>query len=210
MRNELLYSNDMKELARQIHSTSELVCDQRSLALQSHTGLVNPSNRFVTDQTLSRVKESHIKGTIMASMPKWHSAFLPCTCLCHQRKSKRSSRSMNGTIGTFLAEFSGLPYLTPRCNNWSCVQSCKVSDVHVSLTYFIPMWLLSWVLTLIVKRSKLGFDYTFRVYNYVSYSSPIFQCAYQGNVIGMRGILKSKSGSCFDVTRELQRSLLGV
>lgn len=56
----------------------------------------------------------------------------------------------------------------------------------------------------------MGFDFNLRVLHYVHYSSPIFQCAYQGDSLGMKNLLKARLGSPFDMTSGPQRSLLGV
>ena len=143
-------------------------------------------------------------------LPGWRLALHQCVCCCHQRYSKRSSRSLNQIFGTLSAAYSGIPYLAPECNLPSCTRSCLIPSSLFSLTFFFPTWILVWAITLTLKRSALGFDYNIRLFYCVSYSSPIFQCAYQGNVSGMKYILQNGLGSPFDVTPEPQRTLLGV
>ena len=153
---------------------------------------------------------SHVVAEKAVCLSRWQQASQQCKCCCHQRYSNRSSRFVDGIIGTFFAGYCGIPYLALECTVRSCTQTCLISDSLLTITYFFPTWLLSCAFTFVFKMSTLGFDYTFRFANCVSYSSPIFQCAYQGDIEGIKVILRSKLGSPFDVTTEPQRSLLGV
>ena len=143
-------------------------------------------------------------------MSDYYSALPRCKCRCHQRALKRSSFFIDRFLGTVFTAYSGIPHLVPGCNVLSCTQSCLISEMFFSFTYFFPTWLISWAIILVLRRSTLGFDHNIRLLHCVSYSSPIFQCAYQGDVVGMKLLLHQRLGSPFDVTPEPQRSLLGV
>lgn len=132
-----------------------------------------------------------------------------CKCCCHQKYSKRSPRLADRILGTLFTGYSGVPGLAPRCNVLICVHSCPSPDAMLALTYFFPAWFISGAITLALKQTTRVF-YNIRVLRYVSYSSPIFQYAYQGDLSGMKALLKGRLGSPFDVTPETQRSLLGV
>ena len=133
-----------------------------------------------------------------------------CTCNSHEQYSKRSPRVADRIIGTLFAGYSDVSYLICFCNKLSGARSCANSHFMFSLTYFFPLWILSCAIILRIQKHMWGFDFNLRVIRYVSYSSPIFQYAYQGDVLGMKGLLRRRLGSPFDVTSEPQRTLLGV
>ena len=130
-----------------------------------------------------------------------------CNCSCHERHSTRTPRLTDKFLGTLFGSFD-VPYSSREC--LSCIRSCPSSQFMFSLTYFFPFWLLSWAITLSFQKCKWGLDHSFRVINCVSFSSPIFQHAYQGHVSEMKSLLKARLGSPFDVTPETQKSLLVV
>ena len=139
-----------------------------------------------------------------------HSQAPKCNCCFHERYSKRSPRVADRTVGTLFVEYSNLPYLIGLYKKSSYAQSCTGSHFRFSLAYFFPIWFLSCAIILVVQDHARGFDFNFRVLRYVSYSSPIFQYAYQGDALGMKNLLGRRLGSPFDVTSGPQRSLLGV
>ena len=189
-------------------TASAIVRHQRLLAERANKELSDiASNEDVSlDARLGR-QTNH---AVAEKMRSWQLASRDCNCCCHQRHSDRSPRFVDGIIGTFFAGYYGIPYLAPRCTMHSCAQTCLVSDFLLTVTYFFPTWFLSWAVTLAFKKSYSGFDYSFRVANCVKNSSPIFQCAYQGDVAGIKVLLRSNLGSPFDITPKPERSLLGV
>lgn len=158
------------------------------------------------------IPKSAVSTTITA--PCWSDPYEPisllCNCSCHERHSVRSPRATDRFIGTLFAGYLGVPYLYRGCNKSSCMRSCSSSQISISLTYFLPLWFLSKAITLSIQQHIWGLDYNIRVNHCVSFSSAIFQYAYQGNASGIKSILKARSGSPFDITYGAQRSLLGV
>lgn len=135
---------------------------------------------------------------------------ITCQCCCHYKYLNRSPRVVDRIFGTLFAIYSGVSNAAPRCNISDCAQSCAGPDIALSLTYLFPPWLLSWGISLKFTQATRGFNHNFRVIQYVEYSSPIFRCAYEGDVSRMKGLLKGRLGSPFDMTHEPRRSLLKV
>lgn len=165
--------------------------------------LSNPCERVGESPPDAR-NESDMDTSIVAS-----SATM-CQCCCHCRSLTRSARVVDRIFGTLFAIYSGVPSLAPRCNVSGCAQSCTGPDLALSLTYLFPPWLLCWGISLKFTQATRGFNHHFRLIQYVEYSSPIFRCAYEGNVSRMKALLQARLGSPFDMTCEPQRSLLRV
>lgn len=194
-----------KQIRHQQISVGQGTCDH-AVAIRDQSRLQNmwkPSPLSQNQATVTTVSATYMLDR--------HNPVLPlCNCCCHDRYSERSPRVADKIFGTLFTGYSGIPYLTRKCDESSCAQSCSWPHATFSLTYFFPMWFLSYLITLAVKQHSWGFDYNLRFIHYVGYSSLMFQYAYQGNVPGMKSLIKSRLGSPFEVTSERQRSLLGV
>ena len=190
--------------------TTTTIKDQQMLAERGNKKISNTASNL--DISLNARRSSLEPGSAEKEtcLSTCQPASQQCKCCCHRKHSNRSFRFLDGITGTLFVGHCRTPYLALGCNLRSCTQTCLLSDFLFTLTYFFPTWLLSWAIKSAFKISTSGFDYNFRVLNCVSYSSPIFQCAYQADVAGIEALLRSKSGSPFDVTPEPQRSVLGV
>ena len=133
-----------------------------------------------------------------------------CQCCCHYKYFNRSPRVVDRIFGTLFTVYSGVSNAAPRCNVSSCAQSCAGPDIALSLTFLFPSWLLSWGISLKITQATAGFNQNFRVIQYMEHSSPMFRCAYEGDVAQMKALLKGRLGSPFDMTYEPRRSLLRV
>ena len=194
-----------KDFAGQSDAWNNAALDQRAHDTQD----LNPGKGLtVKVSPMALEYQAVVPATVGESY--WQLQPICCNCSCHRRRCKRSARSMEKVTGAVFTAYSGIPKTTPKCENFSCMQLCNVSNFWLSFTYFFPVWFLSWAIAFVIKKSRIGFDYNFRVFHCVSYSSPIFQCAYQGDVAGLKILLQTRSGSPFDVTGEPQRSLLSV
>lgn len=158
----------------------------------------------------SQIPEVGTSITTPGALDLYQSISSHCNCSCHERYSTRSPRLTDTLLGTLFAGSLDITYASRECNNLSCIRSCPSPHFMFSLTYFFPIWLLSWAITLSFQKCKWGLDHSFRVINCASSSSSIFQYAYQGDVSGMKSLLKARLGSPFDVTPKPQRSLLGI
>lgn len=138
------------------------------------------------------------------------SSMTMCQCCCHYKHLSRSPRVVDRIFGSLFTVYSGVSNAAPRCNVSGCAQSCAGPDIALSLTYLFPSWLLSWGISLKFTQATAGFNHNFRVIQYVEYSSPIFRCAYEGDVPRMKALLKGRLESPFDMTYEPRRSLLKV
>ena len=165
---------------------------------QSHHGLV------VTSKGRNEVSNTReIALSLQNEEPQ-------CNCCSHEKYFKRSPHVADKALGTLFVGYSDIPFLISLCKSLNKARSCTGSHFMFSLAYFFPIWFLSCAILLIVQDHPLGFDINLRVLHYVSYSSPIFQCAYQGDSLGMKSLLKRRLASPFDVTAGPRRSLLGV
>lgn len=152
--------------------------------------------------------EAKKQGDMDASIAA--SSMPTCQCCCHYKYMNRSPRVVDRIFGTLLTVYSGVSNAAPRCNVSGCAQSCAGPDIALSLTYLFPSWLLSWGISLKITQATAGFNQNFRVIQYMEHSSPMFRCAYEGDVAQMKALLRGRLGSPFDMTYEPRRSLLRV
>lgn len=188
----------MKRLETFIEPIAQMLSNQQQK-------LVGSSPDEPARELSSEAKNKGDMGTSIAA-----SSIKMCQCCCHYKYLNRSPRVVDRIFGTLFTVYSGVSNAAPRCTVSGCAQSCSGPDIALSLTYLFPPWLLSWGISLKFTQATGGFNHNFRVIQCVEYSSPIFRCAYEGDVSRMKALLKGRFGSPFDVTHEPRRSLLRV
>lgn len=170
------------------------------LKVTTNSPLVGGSKKFATES-----KDQVI--TIVTPPIFGSKVYEQCYCRCHPKRTRRSPKAFDQVAGVLSASYSTTQHLTPQCKV-QCYPNSSTSAV--SATYLFPTWFLSWAVSVGIAVSEQGFDYNLRWIHRVSYSSAIFQCAYQGDVSNMKMLFKAKLGSPFDVATEKQKSLLAV
>ena len=162
--------------------------------------------------------ESEARATVQSSAPGWASPTQTdatrgvqisasishyqcedsCSCICHRRYAWKTPRLLNRFLGILFVGYTGIPYISPRCNTQDCMQR---SNPMTIITYLFPSWLLARVLVLAVRLSSIGgIELKLRVPHVVSNSSIIFDLCIRGDVEGVKGLLRRGLSSPFDVS----------
>jgi hypothetical protein len=63
-----------------------------------------------------------------------------CACACHSQQRTASPRLLNRVLGQLFVGYTGLPYLSPKCDNQVCAKS---RAAKVSIEYWFPWGVLS-------------------------------------------------------------------
>jgi len=63
-----------------------------------------------------------------------------CACVCHSQQKAASPKILNRVLGQLFVGYTGLPYLSPNCDNAVCAKS-RASKV--SIEYWFPWGMLS-------------------------------------------------------------------
>jgi len=131
-----------------------------------------------------------------------------CSCACHKRHQVQTPRILDHLIGTLFLGYSGLPMVTPSCNESSCRQR---SIPSTQMTYYFPRWFLQRAISLaIMLLPNDGPVASLRVQRAVSGSSKIFDYANIGDVDGMKRLFSSGLASPHDVRFDSGTSALQV
>jgi hypothetical protein len=131
-----------------------------------------------------------------------------CCCACHKRHQVQTPRILDHLIGTLFLGYSGLPIVTPSCDESSCRQR---SIPSTQMTYYFPRWFLQRAISLAVMLlPNDGPVASLRVQRAVSGSSKIFDYANVGDVDGMKRLFSSGLASPHDVRFDSGTSPLQV
>lgn len=124
-----------------------------------------------------------------------------CPCRCHYRSVIRSPRYLSDCLGDFFLGCSNLPWCFSgfvQCNEQTCRRSRSSA---AELRYFLPSWfsyaMASFSVSFTLRMFPLNVCLQTR--HTVPYDSPILVCVQEGNVEGMRRILRSGTASLNDV-----------
>lgn len=124
-----------------------------------------------------------------------------CSCRCHYRSIIRSPRYLSDYLGDFFLGCSNLPwhfsgYL--QCNEQTCRRSRSAA---AELRYFLPPWFDCTIASFSVSFSlrALPLNVCLQTRHTIPYDSPILICAQEGDIKGMRKLLRSGVASLNDV-----------
>jgi len=131
-----------------------------------------------------------------------------CCCACHKRHQVQTPRILENLIGTLFLGYSGLPMVTPSCDESSCRQRLIPST---QITYYFPRWFLQRAISLaIMLLPNDGPVASLRVQRAVSGSSKLFDYANIGDVESMKRLFSSGLASPHDVRFDSGTSALQV
>ncbi|KAI9795610.1 MAG: hypothetical protein M1833_006931 [Piccolia ochrophora] len=82
-------------------------------------------------------------STAPPSMRRKPSCGVECDCACHRGRRMRTPRILQNIIGNLFVGYVGLPYLSPKCNSFSCQ---KRSAPILTARYQFPFWFIAKVL----------------------------------------------------------------
>ena len=119
-----------------------------------------------------------------------------CRCICHSRNAK-TLLPMSRFLGILFIGYTGLPYITPKCDDWGCQSR---AGIRTSIKYVFPSWLLARVFSLTLSLSTpTGPELNLRVTRIVSSNSLIFMLAKWDDAEGLKTLLSRGLASPYDV-----------
>ena len=200
------------QLTAQQQATTALLSDIATRVREpGHTGLepIPGDNGLSQTSSIARLREHRVvqnmthqnlppnPGTlcIRTEMHSFRLCKKWCSCCCHAQQSVRFPRALRNMIGLLFVGYSGIPILTPSCNEKRCLKRSSPS-MHVS--YYFPTWLLSRVLN--VTASFKAFDgpqLTLNVPRVVDWWHPLWRPAYENNVGAIQTLFSEGLASPF-------------
>jgi len=128
-----------------------------------------------------------------------------CSCICHTRRTAKSSSLLKSVLGSLFIGYTGFPTLTPACNEAKC---SKRSSPKVEITYYFPLWFLSRVMSITAVLSDArGPELNLRMPRMVGWTSPLWRSAQADDLFTVRSIFASGMASPFDVNAYGQSAL---
>lgn len=127
--------------------------------------------------------------------------FEECPCRCHYRTVVRSPRLLSECLGDFFLGCSSLPWSLSsyvQCDEQSCRRS---RSSMMELRYFLPSWFSYAVARFSVNFSLrlLPLNVCLQTRQTIPYDSPILVCTQDGDIEGMRRLLRLGAASLNDV-----------
>lgn len=121
-----------------------------------------------------------------------------CSCLCHASRRACLFYALQNVIGTLFVGYTGLPVLTPPCNEKTCRRS-SIPSFH--LAYFFPAWLLFRISKIhaafdLMKGPQVSLSFPRVVPQY----SPLWRFATTGDIPSIQRIFSLREASPLDVT----------
>ena len=128
-----------------------------------------------------------------------------CSCCCHAQQSVRSSRALRNLIGLLFVGYSGVPILTPPCNEKTCHKRASPL-VHVS--YYFPTWFLSRIVNVTAAFNTFnGLQLNLNVPRMVGWAHPLWRFAPCNDVASIQTLFSKDLASPFDVNAYGQSAL---
>ena len=161
----------------------------------SHAEIPRPRNRI--GQTVR----------IATSFPR-RSCKGNCECGCHRRhrSSIKSPTALEAIIGTLFVGYTGTPYIDEVCNHHPACSQVKRS---ITILYVFPAWFLARAVAVALSCfSASGPELNIRIINIVPSTSRIFSHASDGDVDGLKNVLRQGIGSPMDMGSEGEIPLL--
>ena len=134
--------------------------------------------------------------------------FANCTCVCHRYHRRNSPTLIERFLGILFLGYCGLPCVTPKCDNSSCMQR---STPRALVMYHFPAWLLARAFLLTARWFMTnGLEFSIRIPRMLSGTARTFSTAEKGNIESMKALFRQGLGSPFDVNGLTGDTLLTV
>ena len=128
-----------------------------------------------------------------------------CSCVCHAKRSLRFSRRLRNIIGVLFVGYSGLPVITPPCNEKKCRQR---SAPTIEITYYFPTWFLSRALSFSASlTAQMGPELILKMPRMVGWDSPVWRLSRIDDRPRLQGLLGSGEASPYDINEYGQSAL---
>ena len=119
-----------------------------------------------------------------------------CNCVCHKKSHVRTPKMLNNFLGNLFVGYTGLPLISPRCNESLCYRRSKSS---MRINYYFPSWFLMRVVSIMAAYSNQGPEMLLRVKRLCPANAEIFSFACLGNVEGIKYLFENGLASPHDV-----------
>ncbi|KAL8746941.1 MAG: hypothetical protein Q9190_001103 [Brigantiaea leucoxantha] len=130
-----------------------------------------------------------------------------CPCRCHRQKKSSTPAILDRVIGQLFVGYSGIPGLSPKCDN----ESCQISQTaHIDLEYRFPLdFFWSQIVRLQVGyKSNIGPQFQLSTLRRVPDSAQSVEFAMGGNIDGLKYLFSRGQASPRDVSSTRGYSLL--
>ncbi len=135
-----------------------------------------------------------------------------CSCVCHKPGRLRINL-LGPFIGSLFVGYTGLPNITPPCNEYTCKKNRHRATFSARLTYYFPSWFLTRMIYSVVNyTARDGPQILFvKASRLRSCKASIFHHARDGDIEAMQKAFTRGDASPFDVVADgIQSSLLHV
>ena len=133
-----------------------------------------------------------------------------CECSCHRQTRAETPRMLQSVIGMLFVGYTGLPLLSPPCNNRKCYRS---SNGFLQVNYYFPQWFLSKMVSIAIRYNEANIrnpEIFVRTLHVRSSYEGIFQSSSNGDANAVKYFLESRKASVVDVTNDSGHSPLHV
>ena len=133
-----------------------------------------------------------------------------CGCICHKYSHAETPQLLQSIVGALFVGYTGLPLLTPLCNNKKC---CRTGEGFLQVNYYFPQWFLARIISVAVRYDETNIrkpKISVRMLNARNSYEGIFQSSVRGDASAVKHFLTSGKASVLDVTDDSGHSPLHV
>jgi hypothetical protein len=130
-----------------------------------------------------------------------------CNCICHRVGSIQTPKFICSLFGALSLKYSGVSVW-----NHKCITQCHSQSIPtLRASYVFPSWLMERAVHFVLSVSRMGgIQIGLATPRTVPGDSPIFQCAIEGDLMGMQRLFGDGLASPFDVAQSTRRTVLHV
>lgn len=128
-----------------------------------------------------------------------------CSCACHSQGKLRTPQRLRGVLGSLFVGYSGMPGLTPACDDRTCRRRASLA---MDLVYYFPVWFLSRAFALNFSLTTFGGpELMVRMPRMVSWGTPLWRLARDGDLPNVQILFSKGVASPYDVNAYGQSAL---
>lgn len=121
-----------------------------------------------------------------------------CSCTCHQKKVLRLKQPFSTDAGSFSLSYSGLPWITPKCDQKSCGSRSVPS---IAMTVQFPAWFWRrYISSSFTYTPICGPEINFRLPRTVDWRSRLWGLGVDGNIRAIQQMFSNGTASPWDVS----------
>ena len=131
-----------------------------------------------------------------------------CTCTCHSRIVRRTPGRLQDFIGTLFLGYSGMPMITPPCDNASCAIR---SSPTMLFMYTFPTWVLARIFLLVARLSlSQGLEFNIRLPRVLHNSVSIWRSVSTGDIGSTKELFQKMAVTPYDIDGQYGYTTLTV